>query len=210
MQGLDEPNDYNLAYEINLNHTYTGFITEQPLDGYPRDFDDYKINIPSDGNYTITVSNSYSKNIYYRILDSNLTELLTNEILPNSPQSSFQHNLTSGSYYIEFFSNADATSYQFPYTFKIENNTLAVDEFAFTEEIKAYPNPFLNQLTIDAKEEIFKVEIYNLLGQRVKKIVLDNFSNRKIIIDLSELIKGNYLAKVYSLNNNYNIKLIKN
>lgn len=209
MQGLDEPNEYNLAYEINLNQTYTGFITEQPVDGYPRDFDDYKINIPNDGNYNIIISNSYSKNISYRILDTNSNELATNDILPNSSQSSFQHNLTSGNYFIEFYSNADATSYQYPYTFKIENNTLSVDKYVHHEVVKAYPNPFSNNITIETNGKLKRIEIFNMLGQSVKIIEAISLNQNSRNLNLSELSNGNYILKITNENSINTIKINK-
>jgi hypothetical protein len=43
-KGLNEPNEYNISYGINLNQTYKGFITEQPVvGGYSSDYDDYKM-----------------------------------------------------------------------------------------------------------------------------------------------------------------------
>jgi hypothetical protein len=209
MQGLDEPNDYNIAYEINLNQTYTGFITEQPVDGYPRDFDEYKINIPSDGNYNIIISNSFNKSISYSILDSNLTEVKTNNIAPNSQQTSFQHNLSSGSYYIEFISNADATSYQYPYTFKIENNTLSVDKYVHHEVVKAYPNPFSNNITIETNGKLKRIEIFNMLGQSVKIIEAISLNQNSRNLNLSELSNGNYILKITNENSINTIKINK-
>jgi hypothetical protein len=208
-KGLDEPNEYNLSYEVNLNQTYTGFITEQPIGGYTSDYDDYKISITTNGNYSISVSNSYFNSISYRILDSSFNILATNTIAPNSSQSSFQHSLASGIYYVEFISNGSSTSYLYPYTFLIQN-TLSLDENIVSENILAYPNPFSNQLSIEANEPIYKVEIYNLLGQLVKIFEFNNPNGTTVNLDLEEIAQGNYIAKVtseYSINT---IKLIKN
>jgi len=206
-KGLDEPNEYNLSYGINTNQTYTGFVTEQPTGGYTSDYDDYKINIATNGNYTINVTNSYYNSISYRILDSSFNILSTNTILANS-QNSFQHNLTTGSYYIEFISVGNLSSYNYPYTFLIQN-TLSNDDNLMQTELKAYPNPFINQLKIEANEPIFKVEIYNLLGQKVKNIIFNNPTENSVNIDLSELAQGNYIAKVTSERSVNTIKLIK-
>jgi hypothetical protein len=207
-KGLDEPNEYNLSYAVNLNQTYTGFITEQPVGGYPSDYDDYKINITSNGSYTIIINNSYYNSISYRILDSSFNILSTNTISANS-QNSFQHNLTTGIYYIEFISSGNLSSYNYPYTFLIQN-TLSNDDNLMQTELKAYPNPFTNQITIEAKEAIYKVEIYNLLGQKVKEIEIKNPTESLVNIDLSGLAQGNYIAKVSSELLTNTIKLIKN
>jgi hypothetical protein len=52
--------------------------------------------------------------------------------------------------------------------------------------------------------------IYNLLGQKVKGFEINNPSERTINIELSELAKGNYLAKIYTELNVESIKIIKN
>jgi hypothetical protein len=207
-KGLDEPNEYNLSYDVNLNQTYTGFITEQPVGGYLSDYDDYKINITSNGNYTMIINNSYYNSISYRILDSSFNILSTNTISANS-QSSFHHNLNTGSYYIEFISVGNLSSYNYPYTFLIQS-TLSNDDNILQTGLKAYPNPFTNQLTIEANEPIHKVEIYNLLGQKVKNIVFNNPTEISVNIDLSDLAQGNYTAKVTSELLTNTIKLIKN
>lgn len=207
-KGLDEPNEYNLSYDVNLNQTYTGFITEQPVGGYLSDYDDYKINITSNGNYTIAINNSYYNSISYRILDSSFNILSTNTILANS-QSSFQHNLNTGSYYIEFISVGNLSSYNYPYTFLIQS-TLSNDDNILQTGLKAFPNPFTNQLTIESKELIHKVEIFNLLGQKVKNILFNNPTENSINIELSDLAQGNYIAKVTSELSVNTVKIIKN
>jgi hypothetical protein len=167
-----------------------------------------QINITSNGSYTIIINNSYYNSISYRILDSSFNILSTNTISANS-QNSFQHNLTTGIYYIEFISSGNLSSYNYPYTFLIQN-TLSNDDNLMQTELKAYPNPFTNQLTIEANESIFKIEIYNLLGQKVKSFEINNPSEITIDIELSELAKGNYLAKIYTELNVESIKIIKN
>ncbi len=207
-KGLDEPNEYNISYGINLNQTYKGFITEQPVGGYSSDYDDYKINIATNGNYTINATNSYYNSISYRILDSSFNILSTNTIPANS-QNSFQHNLTTGIYYIEFISVGNLSSYNYPYTFLIQN-TLSNEDNLMQIELNAYPNPFTNQLTFKANEPIYRIEIYNLLGQKVKNILFNNPTENLVNIDLSGLAQGNYIAKVSSKLLTNTIKLIKN
>lgn len=89
-------------------------------------------------------------------------------------------------------------------------STLGLSENNLETVLKAYPNPFKNQLTIEANEPIYKVEIYNLLGQKVKTLEINNPSESTINIELSELAQGNYLAKIYTELNVESIKIIKN
>lgn len=69
----------------------------------------------------------------------------------------------------------------------IDYNTIA--------ELKYYPNPVSNQMTISAKEAITKVEVFNLLGQHLNTI---DSESTEINIDFSELPMSTYLIKVYS------------
>ncbi len=67
------------------------------------------------------------------------------------------------------------------------------EDLLLTQSIKLYPNPVANKLTINSEIRIIKVEIFTLLGQRVK-IVNKNFR----LINLEYLSKGIYMIKIFS------------
>ncbi|MFM9824740.1 T9SS type A sorting domain-containing protein [Flavobacterium sp.] len=56
-----------------------------------------------------------------------------------------------------------------------------------------YPNPVSNQLIIEAKEEIQKITIYNLLG---KDVLAKKQVNKTTTIQTSGLQKGVYIVKM--------------
>jgi hypothetical protein len=58
-----------------------------------------------------------------------------------------------------------------------------------------YPNPASNQLNISAKELISNVEVFNVLGKRVKSFSLNA---TKEALDISDLNSGVYLVKFVS------------
>ena len=87
---------------------------------------------------------------------------------------------------------------------------MSIDENNFDKGIKVYPNPFSNLITIETNEPIFKIEIYNLLGQMVKSKIIDSPIDNLVNIDLSELVLGNYMAKIYVENGEKSVKIIKN
>lgn len=89
------------------------------------------------------------------------------------------------------------------------NQFLSVQNFDVINPIKAYPNPFTNQLTIEANEPILNVEIYNILGQLIKSISLDNSINSLVNLDMSEISQGNYIAKIHMNTAIKSVKLIK-
>lgn len=74
-------------------------------------------------------------------------------------------------------------------------------------EVKIYPNPTSDKVTFSAKQNINSIIIYNLLGQQVKNISVTESNN--IVIDLSDLAIGTYLAKIQAANSSETIKLIK-
>jgi beta-glucanase (GH16 family) len=64
------------------------------------------------------------------------------------------------------------------------------------ETIVVYPNPFGNKLTVIGKDISF-VEIFNLAGQKMKRIHL-NGHDQVLSISVADLPKGIYLVKVFS------------
>ena len=70
---------------------------------------------------------------------------------------------------------------------------LGVDDEILSEGLKLYPNPVSDILIIDSKIEIKKIEIYSILGQRVKEINSDFNS-----ISTNQLSRGIFLIKIYS------------
>lgn len=86
-------------------------------------------------------------------------------------------------------------------------STLSSNNNIYENEIIVFPNPFKNQLNIDAFQPIEKIEIFNILGQLVKSFEISKINSTTI--DLNELTKGNYIAKIYFEINQTTIKLIK-
>ncbi len=83
-------------------------------------------------------------------------------------------------------------------------NYLGVDDELLTEGLKLYPNPVSDMLTVDSKLPLSKVEIYSILGQRVKEINSDFNS-----ISINYLSSGIYMIKIYSEKGITSRKLIK-
>jgi pimeloyl-ACP methyl ester carboxylesterase len=203
MQGLDEPNEYLLGYSITFNQEYKGFITQQPVNGYPFDYDDYKFTMPSNGSFNITINNSFSNNLIFRIVDTSLNQVYTNTVAPNSTNP-FSTSLNSGQYYLEFYATPTSTSYQFPYTFTIQN-TLSIDDNLVDNTFSIYPNPTNSKVNIKSQSKFEEVEIYNVLGQKVlSKTISENQE-----IDMSSLTSGTYFLKLKNENLSKTVKILK-
>jgi hypothetical protein len=204
MQGLDEPNEYLLGYNIAFNQEYKGFITQQPVPGYPFDYDDYKFIMPSNGSFNITINNSFSNILTFRIVDTSLNTVYTNTVAPNST-SQFSTSLNSRQYYLEFYATPTSTSYQFPYTFTIQT-ILSIDDNLVDTSFSIYPNPTNSKVNIKSENKFDEAEIYNVLGQKV----LTSRIPENQEIDMSSLTSGTYFLKLKSENLIKNVKILKN
>lgn len=74
------------------------------------------------------------------------------------------------------------------------------------ENLKYYPNPVENELTISYAETIENVEVYSVTGQRVLK---QGYSSNSISVDFAKFSSGTYMVKVITANGSQFIKIIK-
>lgn len=85
---------------------------------------------------------------------------------------------------------------------------------AFNPGISYYPNPFTNSLTLDVKNisgHKATVTVYNVLGQKLKEIVLssEGVLNGQFDLNISELSQGTYFINFESDDFNKTEKIIK-
>ena len=80
---------------------------------------------------------------------------------------------------------------------------LDVNEEVLDNSIKFYPNPVATILTIDSKTPLKKVEIFSVLGQKVKEIDSDFKS-----ISLENLSKGVYTVRVVTTEGKSMLKIL--
>ncbi len=73
-------------------------------------------------------------------------------------------------------------------------------------DIFVYPNPANEQLNIRSDEPLDRVEIYSILGQKVKSI---SIHGTKLSIDMSDLTQGTFFVNVYTRNLNQVFRIIK-
>jgi len=101
---LDEPDDYDRAYLVELNIQYAGFITPQASNGpYTNDFDDYKIYIPEQGVLNINASfNDGSEGDIFSLYDLSL-ESTINVVYNVTSSETMSTEVTPGYYIIEFY-----------------------------------------------------------------------------------------------------------
>ncbi|MCL7754469.1 T9SS type A sorting domain-containing protein [Polaribacter sp. Z022] len=75
-------------------------------------------------------------------------------------------------------------------------SVLNTNTFALAS-LKIYPNPTTNFINLNSQSNIQKVEIYNVLGAKVKTL---NTDDKNVLIDVSLLKKGIYLLR-YNIDN---------
>ncbi len=80
--------------------------------------------------------------------------------------------------------------------------TLRVEEFA-SNDIKLYPNPTKNSITIESTSTIDKIEVYSLLGSKINTVINSNS------VDLSNFEDGMYLITLTSNGTTITKRIIK-
>lgn len=86
-----------------------------------------------------------------------------------------------------------------------DESYFATSEFDISQ-LKYAPNPVSNNFSISYKDTIDKVELFNVLGQ---KVLESSFNSNEIKLDLSKLIPSTYFVKVYSNNHSRTVTIIK-
>ncbi|MGH2664390.1 T9SS type A sorting domain-containing protein [Flavobacterium sp.] len=105
-------------------------------------------------------------------------------------------------YYASQAINGIESNHRMPVTV---HQNLGVNEFSLAD-LKVYPNPVKNNLTVSNSSVIDKVELYTLFGQ---KIMEKSFSIGEVNLDFSNYTKGMYLLKIFSEGKNETCKIIR-
>jgi hypothetical protein len=84
----------------------------------------------------------------------------------------------------------------------VTEESTSVQNVSFTSNVKIYPNPSYNTITIDINESISKsvdLEIYAIDG---KMIYMKNYKSKSFNVNINELARGTYLVKLKDSNGN--------
>ena len=89
----------------------------------------------------------------------------------------------------------------------IRDSTAQINEINYQDEIKIYPNPSIDRITIDcANKQPIKMQVYNMVGECVLQREFSNCTNE---INVSSLSKGIYEIKLTGADWTVQRKLIK-
>ncbi|WP_411895999.1 aryl-sulfate sulfotransferase [Winogradskyella sp. A2] len=81
-------------------------------------------------------------------------------------------------------------------------NNLSIDDFEINT-VSIYPNPTKDKIQINSKTEITKVEVFNILGNKITE-----FKGSRL--DLGQFQNGMYLLKIHTNNSIVSKRIIKN
>ncbi len=84
---------------------------------------------------------------------------------------------------------------------------VAIKQLSHFNEILLYPNPTSNDITIKSNELISSVKIYSITGELIDNV--NNINGNKIVINLSDYIKGIYFLQIASSNSVQTKKVIQ-
>ena len=83
--------------------------------------------------------------------------------------------------------------------------TLGLEGFN-TSSLSYYPNPVVNELSVNYQSAITGIEVYNFLGQ---KVVSKTFNQTSVKLDMSGLSAGSYIMKVQTQDGTATVKVLK-
>ena len=201
MQGLDEPNVKELAYQINTNKNYIGYTTIQNPVAADQDY--FKFTVTENVEAVVSISNIATAAMNATILNADGSPLgITQSNTGNS--LSFFRLLNAGDYFLKITSTSPTTNnYKTPYQFNItttlsiENN--ALDAFTF------YPNPVVDVLHLD-NLLLSKASVYSVLGQLIASKTFEKTTSNTL--DLTNLEKGIYLIVLENDTQQKTIKIV--
>lgn len=160
------------------------------------------------GNYVLTFRNQYTYNSNQQITRQSRLSLYNgnfyNDLISRYYYDVNKNNIAFSKKYVDplgkllFDSDSVLNFYSLKNIVGIEND--------LSENIKIYPNPSSQYITIDSENKISSCIIYNMEG----KVLIKQFQNTNII-DIRNLEKGNYIIQISDEKGNLiNKQFIKN
>ncbi|RBP32711.1 putative secreted protein (Por secretion system target) [Oceanihabitans sediminis] len=113
----------------------------------------------------------------------------------------------TGVYYFGFHAYSDANMNQLRLDNIVVDQSLSTESFDNLNSFRYYPNPVNNTLTLNAKQNIDGVAVYNMLGQEVLRTAPNTVNTE---VNMSALRTGAYFVKVTIGNATETVRIIKN
>ena len=215
-EGIDEPDFYNLAYEIATNTNYHGYTTLQASDAFYKemDFDDFVFTTVEDGWLSVKVGNVDSIPFGISILrDPDYDYLFDETFIGDSIQTEVIR-LSAGTYYLELYAQGSASSWEHPYNFRLDwspDHPTATTEVEENFQLKVWPNPVNDYVYLKLEMEDGFNGSFILTNELGQQLYQKPFAGRTINeqIDTKDLPAGVYFLTIATSDVSKTIKLIK-
>lgn len=198
MQGLDEPNEYILGYQIGYGTTYLGFTSVQPLGGYYYDYDCYKFVVADQSNVSVMINNITLPDMAAHIVD--VSGNTVGSIVHSNGDTllNFTQLLNTGDYYLEIYGVSTFYSYLYPYSFVINQTivTTILENSNPFDNLLIYPNPASTILNISGIVSQTTIKICNMLGTPMFETVTSD----NLTIDAKQFSQGVYIIIIQNEN----------
>ena len=207
MQGLDEPNVFNLAYHVGIDTVYKGFTSVQSVGATTIDEDYYSFKIEKQGTLSIKVTKTDLTDLTVDMYTESLVKVGSTIHSSGSSIINFNQSLTPGNYYLVISNTPTNISYLHPYAFTLSHTVVAGtgEEYANTH-VYIYPNPVTTLLKLQStgfQPQNPTLEITDIAG---KQVVNMPYSSS---IDVSSFSKGIYFMKIKTEHQVELLKFIK-
>jgi len=205
-----------------LSHTAVGYPILQ-FDGSWRAFglvvdnEGYFYILYNNSSYSTASTNTFTSGTNYdikvqyvngaaRLLVNNVLEI--NTTLPALDSESSSNNILhlgdnpGAGYAVEAcYSNLKVYS---------EPNSLSTSRNEILADLKLYPNPTEDTITVDipAGLKVSNIKLYDLTGRIVKDVTYTNSESNKVQINLQELTQGTYMARIVARNGLMSHKMV--
>jgi pimeloyl-ACP methyl ester carboxylesterase len=168
VRGLDEPDNYQLAYIINNSKKYIGFITYQ-TNYQVNDSDYFKFIASSNGKLKITVDGSNSGVNEIKLLDYN-GNLINSQVIQSFPFL-YQRDVTAGLYYVVISGNSPGGSALNPYTILPQLEPLIIQLY------NGSVTPITGDITTNFNFEVYYKNTNGVAPDNLQLHIINQFSS---------------------------------
>ena len=196
MQGLDEPGEFNLAYQVSFDTMYTGFTTIQSTGSNETDNDFYRFEMKKQALVSVKIHKANATDLAIQLYDAQYNKIGSEVHSDNLTDLGFIQELSPGEYYIGFSKTPDNSSYLYPYQFILnEQKQVGITK---DEKIRLwiYPNPVSMVLNINS-EIAFEEALVEIINGTGEVMIKEAYAQS---IDVSKLSNGIYYLKIISKN----------
>jgi pimeloyl-ACP methyl ester carboxylesterase len=215
-EALDEPDYYDISYDIEKNQYYNGFITLQAPDAeYSTiDYDDYVFQTQQTGLVSVVVDNVFALPLGVSILGYPNLNYVFNQSFYSSSFQTQAIQLPAGTYYLEFYAVPTSSSWEYPYEFRVEWTPVtpsSVESIYSDINVKIAPNPTNGLVNMSVRTDLKTTGVIKVIDRLGKEVYRSSFEGLGIdeVLDLHLCPDGVYFIYVITESGFFSSKLLK-